>query len=66
MVPSLRELRRLIGIEDHDPDCRLVLKGAFPDVAGVHERVGDFHRERVRIAGLIIQQLLGEEQSFSV
>lgn len=57
MVADLGELGGLVGVEDHDPHRGLVLKGAFLQIAGIHQGVGHFHRERVRVAGLVIQQL---------
>lgn len=59
VVAGLRELRRLVGVQHHDPHRRLVLEGAFLQVARVHEGVGHLHREGVGVAGLVIQQLPG-------
>lgn len=59
VVAGLRELWRLVGVQHHDPHRRLVLEGAFLQVARVHEGVGHLHREGVGVAGLVIQQLPG-------
>lgn len=59
VVAGLRELRRLVGVQHHDPHRRLVLEGAFLQVARVHKGVGDLHREGVGVAGLVVQQLPG-------
>lgn len=56
-VASLRELRRLVSVQHHDPHRGLVLEGAFLQVARVYEGVGHLHREGVGVAGLVIQQL---------
>lgn len=59
MVAGLGELRGLVSVKDHDPHRGLVFEGTFLQVAGVHHGVGHFHREGVRVTGLVIQQLSG-------
>lgn len=57
VVDGLGEPRRLVGVEDHHPDRRLVLEGPFPYEPGVNDRVRHFHGKSIRITHFVIQKL---------
>lgn len=60
VVQGLGEPWWLISVEDHDSDSGLVFKGSSPNESRIHHGINNFYGESVRVAGFIIQKLLGE------